>query len=73
MADLATLETRLIEAETALHRLMTGSRVEAINSPTGKVQYTSANLGDLEKYIASLKQQIEATSRGPRKPIFFTY
>jgi len=63
----------LTEAETALHRLMIGSRVEEIDSPSGRVRYTNANVGDLERYIARLKQQIEAASRGHRKPIFFEF
>jgi hypothetical protein len=64
---------RLIEAELALHNLMTGSRVEEIDSPSGRVRYTSANVADLERYIAQLKQQIEAASRGNRKPILFEF
>ncbi len=73
MATQAELEARLTEAEAALHRLLTGSRVEEIDSPSGRVRYTSANTGDLERYLAWLKQQIETTQRGNRKPILFEF
>jgi hypothetical protein len=63
----------LSEADLALHRLLTGSRVEEIDSPSGRVRYTNANVADLERYIARLKQQIEAGSRGNRKPILFEF
>jgi hypothetical protein len=63
----------LAEAELALHRLTTGSRVEEIDSPSGRVRYTNASVGDLERYIGRLKQQIEAASRGNRKPILFEF
>lgn len=73
MATAAELTTWLTEAEAALHRLMTGSRVEEIESPAGRVRYTTSNIGDLERYIARLKQQIEAAARGNRQPIFFEF
>lgn len=73
MADATTLETRLDEAETALHRLMTGARVEELDSPSGKVKYTPATMGELKRYIGWLKQQIEAATRGSRRPVFFEF
>lgn len=73
MATLIELTDWLSEAELALHRLMTGSRVEEIDSPSGRVRYTNTNVADLERYIARLKQQIEAASRGNRKPILFEF
>jgi membrane-bound metal-dependent hydrolase YbcI (DUF457 family) len=41
------------EADIALHRLMTGSRVEEIDSPSGRVRNTNASVGDLESYPIS--------------------
>ena len=73
MATATELTAWLSEAELALHRLMTGSRVEEIESPAGRVRYTTNNIGDLERYIARLKQQIETTTRGNRKPILFEF
>ena len=73
MAAVMELSTWLTEAELALHRLMTGSRMEEIAFGDRRVRYTSANISDLQKYIASLKQQIEAATRGNRKPILFEF
>jgi hypothetical protein len=73
MATLTELTTWLAEAELALHRLMTGSRVEEVQFADRRVRYTAVNIGELQKYIASLKQQIEATTRGNRKPILFEF
>jgi hypothetical protein len=73
MATATELATWVTEAELALHRLMTGSRVEEIQFSDRRVRYTAANIGELQKYIASLKQQIEATTRGNRKPILFEF
>ena len=73
MPTLAELAAWLSEAELALHRLMTGSRVEELESPAGRVRYTTSNIGDLERYIARLNQQIETTTRGNRKPILFEF
>jgi hypothetical protein len=73
MASSNLVTAWLSEAEIALHRLMTGSRIEEIDGPSGRVRYTSTNVADLERYIARLKQQIEAGSRGNRKPILFEF
>ena len=67
MADLTTLQTRLDQAETALHKLMTGSLVEHIQADarTGAaVRYTPAQVPALQRYIASLKNQIAVASGG---------
>ncbi|MCL5745016.1 MAG: gpW family protein [Acidobacteria bacterium] len=74
MADLDTLRTRLTEAETALHRLQTGSAVEEIAAPDGsRTRFMPTDAARLEAYIGSLTQQIERASRGfPRGPIYFT-
>lgn len=73
MATATELTAWLSEAQLALHRLMTGSRVEEIESPAGRVRYTNATTGDLRTYISGLNQQIEATDRGNRKPIHFNF
>ena len=59
MATTAQLETRLSEAEAALHALNTGSQVAKLKDASGdEVEYTKADVGRLERYIASLKAQL---------------
>lgn len=57
--DLATLQARLSEAESAYHALMTGAREAEVQGPEGmRVKYTEAKAGDLQAYIGDLKTQI---------------
>lgn len=60
MADLATLQTRLLEAELAHHKLMTGAQVVSVEHADMKTQYFSSvtSMQMLTAYIASLKSQI---------------
>jgi hypothetical protein len=68
MADLATLQGRLAEAEEALHQLRIGKRVAQIRHGERSVQYTEA--AKLEAYIADLKNQIARLQGNPgRRPI----
>jgi hypothetical protein len=70
MADLTTLQTRLAEAETAYHRLMTGSLEESIGLGDMQVRYTRADMTALAVYIAQLKSDVDAaggTSAGARR------
>lgn len=60
MADLATLQTRLAEAEAAYHRLQTGAAEETVQHGDMRVTYTAASAGKLASYIESLKAQIAA-------------
>lgn len=74
MADLATLQTRLSEAEAALHQVLTGKKVEVAERDGRRVQYSGANPGDsqrLQAYIQSLKAEIATLSGaiGMRRPI----
>lgn len=61
-ADLATLQARLVEAEAALHALMTGSRVQVVARDGRRLEYTSsaASVDKLTDYITSLESQIAA-------------
>lgn len=59
MADLATLQTRLSEAETALHDLATGSRVVEVRRDGKMMKYGEANKSSLADYIADLRRQID--------------
>jgi len=74
MTDLATLKTRLDEAETALHALHTGQRSVELRYADGKAaQFQSGDAARLEQYIAGLRRQIaraEGTLR--RNKLIFT-
>lgn len=60
MSDLATLQTRLSEAESAYHRLMTGSLEESIGLGDMQVRYTRAEAPQLAAYISRLNGEIAA-------------
>lgn len=79
MTDVATLKTRLLEAELALHKLSIGSLRETIMqtaaNTSSQVTYTRASVADLELYIARLKSDLgiaDGSFRGVRRPIHFT-
>ncbi|MGE3333631.1 MAG: gpW family head-tail joining protein [Rhodospirillaceae bacterium] len=62
MADLATLTTRLSEAETAYHKLMTIQQSAQVNVGGDSITYynNSESLKQLNGYITDLKAQINA-------------
>lgn len=69
MADLATLQTRLTEAETARHNIATGGGVEFVSRDGRAVRYSRNNLADLNEYIETLERDIEmATNVASGKP-----
>ncbi len=65
MADLATLQTRLAEAETAEHSLLTGTRVAVVARDGRRIEYTPGSLPQLQAYIADLRSQIAALTGTP--------
>lgn len=72
MADLATLQTRLLEAELAYHKLMTGAQAVSIEHGDMKTDYFSSvtSMQMLTAYIETLKSQIAqlgGTSTGLRR------
>ncbi|MDP7228238.1 MAG: gpW family head-tail joining protein [Alphaproteobacteria bacterium] len=75
MTDLTTLETRLTEAEAAMHLLATGSQRQSVDIGTGgRVAYTAANVADLRLYIAGLKNQIaKLKGLSRRAPIYVEF
>jgi len=75
MTELTTLETRLMEAEAALHVLATGGQRQVVDIGTGgRVAYTAANVVDLRLYIGSLKNQIAKLKGLPRRgPIYVEF
>jgi len=60
MADLATLQARLAEAEAAYHKLMTGSLRERIGMGDMQMTYTRATAPELAAYIAQLRGDVVA-------------
>lgn len=60
MADLATLQARLAEAEAAQHKLLIGCKAVKVDQGDKAVTYTEAKASALAAYIASLKAQIGA-------------
>ena len=64
MADLATLQARLAEAEEARHELKLGNRAELMAHGERRMQFTPADHARLDAYIAELRQQISGKRRG---------
>ena len=62
MADAATLQTRLDEAEQARHALATGQRVVDVWRDGQRVRYQESNKGDLYAYIADLRNELAAAT-----------
>lgn len=70
---MATAAQRLVEAETALHAILTGRGIQsAVDSDGSRVQYSTANVSRLRSYIEDLKREIAGTTRstGPIRPVF---
>lgn len=57
---------RLLEAEDALHLLMTGAQEVEVSYGETRVKYTQANIDRLEQYIARLKGEADTCKR--RRP-----
>jgi hypothetical protein len=72
--DIATLQQRITEAETAMHSLMMGSRVSEAGAPDGsRVSYTQTDLPRLREYLQWLKAQLVQAQQGAARPIYFEY
>lgn len=71
MADLATLQTRLTQAEDALHDLLLGNKVVEIRVKGRWMQKTPADIPQLRAYVNELKAQINRLQGGssPKSPI----
>jgi gpW protein len=68
MADAATIQARLTEAETALHELVTGTRRVMVRDADGRtVTYAQSQRGELEAYAESLRAQLPAAASGKRR------
>lgn len=60
MATCSQLQTWLTAAETAMHQVAIGSKVEVTQYGTKSITYTRANLGELKRYVAELRDQVAA-------------
>lgn len=73
MADLATLQTRLAEAEEAHHQLLTGAKEVSVSiGGYGATTYAQANIEKLEQYIQKLNAQIARIGGKPRRGVILT-
>ena len=73
MADLATLQTRLTEAEAAYHRLRLGEKDVEVRYPNaGTIRLNEADADKLAGYISDLKAEISnlESGRPRRSPIY---
>lgn len=69
-----TAAQRLVEAEDALHQLLTGTSARVVVDQNGeRIEYTAANVGKLRAYVQELKQEIAGKtigSNGPLRAVF---
>ncbi|MDX2223597.1 MAG: gpW family head-tail joining protein [Rhodospirillaceae bacterium] len=70
-ADLATLKTRLAEAESAYHDWVTGKNIGSVNVDGHQVDYNAFGLQKLQAYINQLRAEIAraggSTADGARR------
>lgn len=76
MADVATLQLRLAEAEVAYHKLQTGAAKVSVQQDDMQVTFNLASIDRLRTYIAELKSQLAAAGAvdgstiGRRRPLY---
>ncbi|SEP28523.1 gpW protein [Salinihabitans flavidus] len=71
MADEATLQAQLAEAEAALHALMIGEAVVEADYEGHRQKFTRARAPELRRYIAVLKRQLgQDVARMSRRVVF---
>ncbi len=58
MADQATLQTWLTEAETALHQLQTGASAASVTHKGKAATFRKTDVPTLRAYIAELKMRL---------------
>jgi hypothetical protein len=70
---LLELETRLVQAKEARHRLLTGTQEVSVSlQGYGSTTYTAANVEALERYINELELQISRAKGSARRGIIRT-
>jgi hypothetical protein len=77
MPDVATLQGWLTEAETARHKLATGSLRQTVRyNGQQEVTFAKTDMAALDAYIASLRAQIaglEGDARKVTRPIYLSF
>ena len=67
---LLELETRLVQAREARHRLLTGTQEVSVSlHGYGSTTYSTNNIEALEQYINELKTEIAKRNGNPRRGI----
>lgn len=70
---LLELESRLVQAKEARHRLLTGTQEVSVNMHGyGATTYSEANIERLEKYIHEMELEIARKKGGKRRTIIRT-
>lgn len=65
-----TAAEKLVEAEKALHELLTGTSARVVVDQNGeRIEYTAANVGRLRTYVEELKAEIAGAVLGARGPL----
>lgn len=65
--DLADLQAKLAEAETAYHKLLLGGSTASVSfGPSKSVSYTQANIAELRRYINDLNERIGVLTGCPK-------
>ena len=73
MATAAEWATRIVEIESAIHALMTGSRVVNLTSPDGtEVDYQPTDLDKLQRYYDWAIAQQQKASGAVRGPVYIS-
>ncbi len=67
------LETQLVQAKEARHRLLTGTQEVSVSlHGYGTTTYTATNINALEKYIHELQMEVSRRSGTARRGIIRT-
>lgn len=68
MTDIVIVRQRLLDAETALHKLLTGTLEVTVSvGGYGATTYSQTNIAQLRAYIAQLKSEIAKCEGRPRR------
>lgn len=69
MPDTATLEAWLAQAETALHKLLTGTLAVQVDYQGTRTTFAAGDEAKLRAYIAELKVKLGKPDARPRRAV----